>query len=514
MTHPLRFFDTYQKKLISLNENDTITPKNITIYRCGPTIYSYQHAGNAVGAFLTDLIVNTGRLSGWKVKHVENITDVGHLVGDGDYGEDKLEVGAKRDGLKVSEVVEKYLSNYKEQLSLLNITLPEGKNNPKATEFILEQFTLAIELLIQKKAYLAIDGIYFDSQANADLISVINDLPGMPSSEGDRDFTGRDITSKQRHPEDFALWKFVIPETLQKWKISDFSELKEYTSTQLDHETVAKLEHWGSPGWHSECVTMISQILGNKRFSLNGDTDNNTAYEIDIHIGGEDHIPVHHRNEILQSEALGIHLSKHWLHNKFLLMDSKKMSKSIGNIFLVHGDPAETGFESLTNKGFDPLSFRLMLFEHHYSDQINFTWDKLTQSQNRLHNLRKTAALVRGSQTEADQKEHQQQPAYQEMLSTLRDNLNTPKFLEIFTDTLDSAVDNPEIIPSLMHIDASVLKLDLFPDIPQDIQLLAEQRKDAKQSKDYQLSDEIRDNLKSQGWVIDDHAQGYSLWKL
>jgi cysteinyl-tRNA synthetase len=509
MIKPISFFDTYQKRITTIKPEETVVPGTIKIYRCGPTVYLYQHAGNMVGAFLTDVLVDTARLVGWTVEHVENITDVGHLVGDGDEGQDKLQLGAKREGKTVQDVVQFYTDNYKEQLALLNIITPQGTHNPKATDYIEQQYTLAIKLLVEKKAALLPDGIYFDSVANKKIVDNVEKMAGMPDSTGgDTEFTGREIKNTDKHPGDFALWKFVSADTLQKWKVSDFPKLQAFATEHLDATQLSQLDAWGTPGWHSECVAMISEILGSKQFSNNSQEPSERKYEIDIHIGGEDHIPMHHKNEILQSEALGFRLSKYWVHNKFLLMDDKKMSKSVGNIFLINGDPEVTGFESIAHKGFTPLAFRLMLFEHHYTEQINFTWKKLRQSENRLINLKKSAAVIRAKYGETAPSK-----VPNDILEKLRNNLRTPQALSLFQHLQNTCLTKETLYPQLVAADKEIFKLDLWPIIPAEITAFAEQRKQAKADKNYSLADELREKVLAAGWMIDDHNFGYALWQ-
>jgi cysteinyl-tRNA synthetase len=542
----ITLYDTYLKQIVEIQPDETVTSNTLKIYRCGPTVYFYQHIGNAAGAWLTDTIVNIAQLANWKVEHVENITDVGHLVGDGDDGknvseaEDKLEKGAKRDGKTVQEIVNFYTEDYRTQCLALNIQLPNGKYNPKATEYIQEQMILALDLLIKNRAYILDDGIYFDSEANQDLITPFNLI-----ITGDSQFTGRNIINTTKNPADFALWKFVDEKNLQKWRFADYtnstnSQFNESifdlltsgsgTRSAFENQQYVRIEElWGCPGWHSECVAMICSILGNKStkdgFSFSQFASPKSV--IDIHIGGEDHIDIHHRNEILQSEALGFHLSKNWVHNKFVMVDGKKMAKSVGNVYTVIGDKEITGFESIQGRGFDPLSYRMMLFEHHYTQQMDFRWDKLTQSQTRLYNLRKECAKVtsfwknmkeNGQTWEWNMEEWK--TVKKGWRAVLLDNINTPEFLNKYTEYLLQTTNRIQKVRTLSKnaynvlylYDLRILKLDLFPKIPQEIVDLANQRQSAKSEKDYTRGDEIRAQISTLGWQVDDLSWGYSLW--
>ena len=538
-----RLFDTYKKNIVPINPNE---PGKIKLYSCGPTVYGYQHIGNMRAVWLASTLVDFLDLLGLETQWILNITDVGHLVGDGDDGqntvdgEDKLEKGAKKEGKSVQEIIQFYQSDYELQCGQLNINIPIVKNYPRATEYIPEQMILALTLLKNKKAYLLDDGIYFDSEANRDLV-----VP-FEINIGDNDFTGRDIKNTIKNPADFALWKFVSSDSLQKWRFENFPQAMEVVNTLYDfnltqpniadkngkkpvlnpatgeYSTIHELKkQWGSPGWHSECVAMICK-LANGGFPPILDKN---SFVIDIHLGGEDHIDIHHKNEILQSKALGFHLSNHWIHNKFVTVDGKKMSKSVGNIYMISGQKSVTGVESLVENGFDPLAYRLMMMEHHFTSQLDFTWDKLQQSQNRLYNLRKeTAKIISFGKTQKTVEQTSSNPEKSQLnslLSPLRDNLNIPKFLEHYEHLVNQASNNiktqqltePGILETLIYLDQKFLKLDLFPQIADELTALAEERLLAKQNKDYVLSDQIREKISILDFQIDDYTWGYGLWK-
>ena len=517
-----RLFDTYKKNIVPINPNES---GKIKLYSCGPTVYGYQHIGNMRAVWLASTLVDFLDLLGLETQWILNITDVGHLVGDGDDGqnavdgEDKLEKGAKKEGKSVQEIVQFYQSDYELQCGQLNINIPTGKNYPKATEYIPEQMILALTLLKNKKAYLLDDGIYLDSEANRDLI-----VP-FEINIGDNNFTGRDIKNTIKNPADFALWKFVNSDSLQKWRFNEFevtAELVLNIINQSQSQNINDLPNrWGSPGWHSECVAMICK-LANGNFPPILDKN---SFVIDIHLGGEDHIDIHHKNEILQSEALSFHLSNHWIHNKFVTVDGKKMSKSVGNIYMISGQKSVTGVESLVEHGFDPLAYRLMMMEHHFASQLDFTWNKLQQTQNRLYNLRKeTAKIISFWKTQkiVDQtSSNPEKSQLNSLLSPLRDNLNIPKFLEHYEHLVNQASNNiktqqltePGILETLIYLDQKFLKLDLFPQIADELTALAEERLLAKQNKDYVLSDQIREKISILDFQIDDYTWGYGLWK-
>jgi cysteinyl-tRNA synthetase len=534
----LKVYDSYQKQIVTITENDTVNYGTIKLYSCGPTVYNYQHIGNMRAVFLADTLVSVCQLIGYQTHWVLNITDVGHLVGDGDNGknstdtEDKMEMTARKLNKDVVDIVSFYTNDYLDQVNSLNLNLPNNIEefqkdlntsvvNPLATEFIEEQMILALELLRDGKAYILDDGIYYDSIANKDL-----EVP-FRIVEGDSEFTGRDIKNATKNPADFALWKFVEEETLQKWKFADYPQALDVLSyCDLDGRIMHK---WGCPGWHSECVAMIASILGRKLVKNRNEftfTDFKDKTVIDIHLGGEDHIDIHHKNEILQSESLGFHLSNYWVHNKFLIVDGKKMSKSDGNVYLVTGKKEVTGFDSIEEKGYDPLAFRMMVLEHGYSVTLDFTFAKLTQSQTRLFNLRKEIAKLISFSQDCEDKfvdgsyfEHQKIDSQWQAL--LADNLNTPRFLEVYTSYVLELVNfitaNDMLMKQDLELaqkyDHQILKLALFvDDIDEDIIRQGIERIEAKNAKDYALSDEIRQSVAEQGFQIDDYKWGWGIW--
>ncbi len=1010
MPIPISLFDSYQRKLITLNPDETVTKSTLKTYGCGPTVYNYAHIGNMRAIWLPDTITKVANLAGWQTEWISNITDVGHLVDDSDDGEDKMEKGAKRENKTVQEIVDLYTEDFKKQCQSLNFDLPIGKYNPKASEYAKEQMILALTLLKENKAYLTGDGIYLDYleveknfennfSSLSPQLQVILENQKKANLGNNSDYTGRELNlGDKKHPSDFALWKFVDENSLQKWKFEDFeeagklvekfhapsmhltedfgrgergeklylnkhqltegfsqnlgseelhsnldltknfnqtpedqklyfitittknsrsnnetiqksipgedsnkttedfnpnqkpvffstkerellleafitksekenwdllsvsilsdhlhfiiksnyidlaqkiSELKGYGSFYLGQKLDKKessiwnkklftraidteeylsntlfyiennfqkhqlqqnihfqkdikyifqqvwsglkplvkeevlpintnsglLTKWGCPGWHSECVCMISEISGKKRFSkiknlenidsdLQGikailidvdgvlvqtyfdgkkqfqsanyfekeyginpeesaefykqdfldcitgkadfkdrikpylekwgwsksvdeyvqewinsednfypnnletlkkirnlgikvylttqqekykteflenrlkdyidgifsscdigyqkhkpefwnavldqldlqkdefvfidDTEKNIeiaktfgintvlydevkntlenlffpsseTYEIDIHTGGEDHIDIHHKNEIIQSEALGFNLSKTWVHNKFVLVNGKGMSKSVGNVYLVSGKYNETGFysfqnppihefskelkEQITKKylelkliskseemnwesfSFDPLAYRLMLFEHHYSQQLNFTWEKLWQSQMRLWGMRKEAAKIESFiySDKIDRFEGKDVSENKNIwIRLLINNLNFAEFIEKYNQFVTDKVNQTQVEKSIFYeeidlvadFDKHLLRLQLFfsyKDISEIINLGTKRQK-AKLEKNYQKADEMRTEIQKLGWQIDDYPWGWGVW--
>jgi cysteinyl-tRNA synthetase len=552
MLPTIHLYDSFLKTQVELGEHSTANNGIIKVYSCGPTVYNYQHIGNIRAAFLPDIFARIARIAGYQVDWVLNITDVGHLVGDGDgvnisNSEDKIEKSAKSSGKTVEQIVDFYTKDYYRQAKAIGVQLPTKLMNPKATEYIPQQMILALELLRDRKAYLLEDGIYFDYEANLELTTPF-DLK--KEIEGSNEFTGRNLVNTTKNPADFALWKFVSQDNLQKWKFADYENVVEVFAQCDDPEIGLHgnvLNYWGTPGWHSECVAMICTILGRKliknrsKFTF---TDYKDSTIIDVHFGGEDHIDIHHKNEILQSEALGFHLSKYWIHNKFVLVDAKKMSKSVGNVFLVVGDKESTGFESIVSRGYDPLAYRMLLLEHHYNNQLDFTWGKLEVAQTRLYNLRKEIAKIKSFAAENyilvedlypqnidendDDKinqdgvlELQSQPQIKVLLETLLDNIDTPKFLEKFTafvlETSNEISNNQNLnkknLQTIMFWEREFLSLGLLPTVPKTVLDIAVARFDAKIVGDYTQSDVLRQQILESGYQVDDYKWGWGIWK-
>ena len=443
-----------------------IATNKIGLYTCGPTVYNQATIGNLRSYLFEDVLKKSLEYAGFKVHHVMNITDVGHLVGDGDEGEDKMEKAASLQGKNAWELAKYYEELFAKDAALLHIDLPQGKDRPHATEYIKEQIEL-VQVLEQKGfTYRTSDGIYFDTSK----FQGYGKLSGQ--NLADKEAGARvEVNPEKRNPSDFALWKFSP--TDQK--------------RQMEWESP-----WGVgfPGWHIECSVMSERLLGQP---------------FDIHCGGVDHISVHHENEIAQSEAAyGKPLANLWMHNEFLLIDGGRMGKSLGNAYVL---------EDLIAKGFDPLAYRYFCLLAHYRSKLNFTWDALTAAQNALKNLRQ---LVRGLPKAQPEGEWIQRTEFQE---ALENDLNTAKGIAILWDVLKSEFSNEEKANAVADID-KVFSLGLSDllgktvEVPYDIRQLAEERQEARQSKDWKKSDELRDELKASGWEIKDGPDGYELTSL
>ncbi len=424
----------------------------VGVYSCGPTVYATPHIGNFRAFIFADLLRRSLEFLGFEVKHVMNITDVGHLTSDGNEGEDKLEKGAAREGISPLEVARKYEEEFRRDLQKLNILTPTEL--PRASEHISEQIELIRRLEKKGFTYETSDGIYFDT-------SKFEDYGKLGGQKMEEKAAGKRIAvkSEKRNPADFALWKFCVGENAKhilRWKNPGG-------------------EGEGFPGWHLECSAMSMKYLGET---------------FDIHTGGVDHIPVHHENEIAQSEAATDQkFVNFWLHNEFLTVDSGKMSKSLGNLFTL---------EDLEKKEFDPLAFRYLCLNSNYRSKLNFTWEALKNAANSLANLREIF------QNLSDDGEISVE-AVEKFSVAIADDLNSSKALAVVWEVAKSSTAN---CATLRKFDG-VLGLDLGKK-EEVVELNAEQKKllderaAARVAKDFEKSDSIRAEFEKMGFEIED----------
>ncbi|HPC34446.1 MAG TPA: cysteine--tRNA ligase [Candidatus Absconditabacterales bacterium] len=442
----------------------------VGMYSCGPTVYRDPSIGNYRATFTADLIRNTLKLFGYKVISVMNITDVGHLTSDADDGEDKLEKGAKREGISVWEVAKKYENIFMKGMKALNIDTFDVM--PKATDHIAEQISLIQKL--EEKAYtyeVPGDGIYMDTSK----VENYGELMGPNYKKRLEDLNAgiRVDMGGKKNPTDFALWKFS-PQNEKR---------------QMEWSSPRGI---GFPGWHIECSAMSSKYLGE---------------QFDIHHGGADHITIHHPNEIAQSECgFGVHpWVKYWVHNEFLQVDGGKMSKSLGNVYTL---------EDVQKRGYSPLDLKYFYFMAQYSNFQNFTWEQLDVAKNTRQALIKK---LQGKEELKDRKEFENDPFFKEAMEAISDNINTPKLLAIIQSSLNNVNENTYAI--ITFFENNFLKLGLFEEqekveIPSEIQELAQKRREAKKNKDWGTADSLRDQLTSLGWKILDRPDGFEVEKI
>lgn len=450
----MKLYNTLGRKLEAFKP---FNPQQVKIYTCGPTVYSQPHIGNFAAYVYWDLLVRTLMANGYNVKRVINLTDVGHLASDADDGEDKMEKGARQSGESVWAVADRYIRAFKEDYQKLNCIEPSVW--ARATDYIEEDKEI-VDILTEKGyTYETRDGIYYDTSK----------FPQYP------DFAGLDLenlkagarvefSSEKKNPSDFAVWKFIQPDEqhAMRWKY---------------------LGRDGYPGWHLECSTIIHKELGET---------------IDIHCGGIDHIPVHHTNEIAQSEAaFDKQLSKYWLHCKFLTIDKQKISKSLGNIWTL---------EDLAARGYSAMDFKLWVLQGHYQSERDFNFENLEAARIRRLEWRRRIAHARYQKVEeSEQAEKTSREALAKIIEALSNNLNSPMAFAIIDSAFPLTSAAWEVIDNLLGLNL----IQDAPDITTEQKELLERRYDAKLKKDYATADKLRDILAEQNIGIIDTNTGY-----
>jgi cysteinyl-tRNA synthetase len=454
----------------SLEEIKPLQDNKIKLYTCGLTVYSQPHIGNWVAYIYWDILVRTLRDAGYDVTHVQNITDVGHLTSDEDAGEDKMLKGALSEGLTAWQVAEKYIKIADDEAyAQLGLTRPN--HMPRATEYIPQQIAFVEELEQKGYTYVIADGVYFDTSKLVNYGELARlDIEGLQ-------FGARVADTGKKNPTDFAVWKFSDP------------------AEKRDMEWDSP---WGKgfPGWHLECSVMSRALLGD---------------QIDIHAGGIDHIPVHHSNEIAQTEAItGKPFSTYWLHNNHLKVDGEKMSKSLGNIYTI---------KDIRDKGFDLEAFKLTILSKHYRTEGNFTWDIIEASQNRLNGYRAMADNVWQPSEQGTVDDAQINATQVAIRQALQDDLNTPQALRALSQ-FESAIDSNGLAEHsqgaytafLEWIDGVLgLTLSKRADISSEQKTLIKERQEARDDKNWEISDRLRDQLLEQGIEIKDTPRG-QIW--
>ncbi len=435
--------------------------KDITLYTCGPTVYDHTHIGHMRKYMMDDILKKTLQLAGYQVRHAMNITDVGHLTGDDDSGDDKLEKGARQKNKTVWEVAQMYEDEFWGVMKELNITRPDIVM--KATDHISDMIELIQKLQTKGYVYETDEAIYFDTSKFA----AYGRLSGQSLDEKKiavREDVHQDAA--KRHPADFALW---------------FRRVGRFA-----HHTMHWESSWGDgfPGWHIECSAMSMKAF--------------KSPTIDVHTGGIDHIPVHHENEIAQSEAAtGKPFVRWWVHHAFLQIDGQKMSKSKQNFYTL---------QDIKEKGYDAADVRYLFLQTHYRKPLNFTWDALKAAQNGrnslyqyIQNLQKE---VKNNTGETQDKKHDSK-----IISALFDDLNTPQALAALWDMMRSDLSPHTKINLATQFD-TVFALDLVKDvsfeIPDSIHRLVTLRLEAKKNKNYEYADKLRKEIESLGYIIED----------
>ncbi len=461
------------EKLVPLQEN------RVSLYTCGLTVYSQPHIGNWLGYIYWDVLVRVLRAEGYTVSRTQNITDVGHLVSDDDSGEDKMEKGARSEGLTAWDIAKKYalVAEY-EAYDLLDLIRPD--HLVTATSCIDAQLRFASELDEKGFLYRTEDGMYFDTSKLDDYGKLARlDIAGLEAG-------ARVDMADKKNPTDFAVWKFSP---------HDATRDMEWSSP------------WGTgfPGWHLECSVIARETLGD---------------QIDIHTGGIDHIPVHHTNEIAQTESLtGKQFAQAWVHNNHIKVDNQKMSKSLGNTFTL---------QDILDRGYALDAFKLLALSKHYRTEGNFTWDILSAHQNHLNNWRDIAALrhqTHDTLRDDDDKSTDEHSVSllatsQAIQQAISNDLDTPAALAIIDEAF-GRLDNKSLDNIHRHALVQLLEtidellglhlIDSTPDIDEDAKRLIIERERARDDKNWEKSDQLRDALFEKGVTVRDTLHG-TIW--
>lgn len=455
----MKFFNTLTRKK---EEFEALEGKTVRMYSCGPTVYNYAHIGNLRAYLFMDLLRRTLKYNGYELKHVMNITDVGHLVSDADTGEDKMAKAAREQNKDPYEIADFYTKEFFKDFERLNIEKPEII--AKATEHIKDMEAYVKEIVDNGFGYETSNGVYFD-------ISKLDRYGILSNTNTDDQMAGAriEVDPEKRNPLDFALWIKAPENHIMKWD-----------------------SQWGKcyPGWHIECSAMGRKYLGDV---------------FDIHTGGEDHIPIHHENEIAQAKgAIGKIPAKFWMHVAFLTVDGGKMSKSLGNCYRI---------SELKEKGFEPLAYRYFCLNSHYKSKLNFTFDALKGAQTALNRLRE--GIKQHALGEASIEKSELEKYHEQFKEAISDDLNSPKALAILWDVVRNekkSKDYLELISDfdkILGLDLDVEKIKAFEankedELSDEVKALIEQRNQARADKNWAEADRIRDLLTQMGVQIND----------
>lgn len=453
----LKLYNTLSKT------KEVFTPlegNEVRMYSCGPTVYKDATIGNMRTNIFQDVLRRVLKYNGYKLKHVMNITDVGHLVSDGDEGEDKMEKSAREEGKTPLQIAEFYTKMFFEDLSLLNIETPEII--AKATEHIKEMLQFVEALVERGYAYETSSAIYFDV-SKLDTYGVLSGVQLEDQKAGAR----VDVDQEKRNPYDFAVWIKAPENHIMKWD-----------------------SKWGKcyPGWHIECSAMSRKYLGDV---------------FDIHTGGIDLIPTHHENEIAQSKGLtGKNPAKFWMHGEYLLINGGKMSKSLGNVYLL---------KDVIQKGYDPLAYKLFSYSASYRNKLNFTWEGIESADKSLTKLRE--AYQKNLEAEQEVEQEVIQDLEHRFHEAINDDLNMPAAMSVVWEVARYPQKARNLAELLRKFDTVLgLKLDKKKEekrqVPEEILNLVKLRQEAKESCNWELADKIREEITQKGYKIKDTKEG------
>ena len=466
---PFYIYNTLSRKI---EEFRPLDPPAVSYYSCGPTVYLPQHLGNMRSALFVDTLRRALEFNGYAVRHVMNVTDVGHMTSDEDAGEDKIEKTARAEGKTPREVADFYLAMYRRDCQRLNIKLPPGELLCRATDHIPEMQALIQRILDRGFAYVAKSAVYFDVEKYRGP----NRIGRLSRQSLDEQQAAQRLehSPDKKSPHDFALWMLDQPAHLMQWP-----------------------SPWGLgyPGWHIECSAMAMKYLGET---------------IDIHSGGTDHIPIHHENEIAQSEsATGKPFARYFVHHAFLVgKEGAKISKRAGKFPLL---------DDLIAANIDPMAFRLFCFGAKYRSELAFSDETLGAAQTNLEYLHEFARNSRGQS--ADQADSAWTADFEERFRTaLNDDLNTPQALAIVLEMIGEAYrrDDKRVWQTLRKFDA-VMGLDLesklalaqaASEFPPEVSRLIEERARARKERNFALADELRKQIEARGCEVKDSREG------
>ena len=461
----LRIYNTLSRQK---EDFKPIDEKAVRMYSCGPTVYSFAHIGNMRTYIFMDIFRRVLKYDGYKIKGVMNITDVGHLLSDSDSGEDKMEKASREQQKTPWEIAEFYTNIFFEDLKKLNISRPEII--AKATDHIDDMIKYVQALEEKGYGYEIDDGIYFDI-AKFPSYGKLSRLSLEDQQAGAR----VEVNNQKHNPYDFALWKKAEPEHIMQWP-----------------------SPWGMgyPGWHIECSTMSKKYLGST---------------FDIHTGGVDHIPVHHENEIAQSEALeGKKTVNYWVHGEFMLVNNGKMSKSLRNTYTV---------SQLEDMGYPAVVFRYFCLNAHYRKKLNFTFEGMDAA--KVSYSRLLSALYQHKMSQEKTSDEVLAKYKKDFEDAINDDLNIPLALGVLwtmtkekksKDIFELALEMDKVF-GLNLKDAKLDVSDAQEDVPEDIKKMAEERLNAKKNKDWATADSLRNEIKAKGYSILDSKDGYTIVK-
>ena len=435
----------------------------VKIYSCGPTVYKDATIGNMRTNLLNDTLRRVLKYNGYELKHVMNITDVGHLVSDGDEGEDKMLKSAREEHKSPLEIAEHYTKLFFRDLERLNIETPEVVC--KATDHIKEMLEMVQKIMKNGYAYETSTAIYFDV-SKLDKYGILSGINLNDQKAGAR----VDIDPEKRNPYDFALWIKAPANHLMKWD-----------------------SPWGPsyPGWHIECSAMSTKYLGE---------------EFDIHTGGIDLVPTHHENEIAQNKgACGKNPAHYWIHGEYLLINGGKMSKSLGNTYLI---------DDIIARGYSPLAYRLFNYSCHYRGKLNFTWEGIESANTSLIRLREGYQKhLNGNSNISDEIIADMENRFHQAIN---DDMNMPLALSVVWEAVKYPEKSPKIAQLLKKFDTVLgIKIDEVQEtkIPQEILDLVEERKQARSDKNWSESDRLRDLISEKGYIVKDTKDGTEVLK-